>query len=284
MRILLFGSRGWIASQWIDHVKTGWTVIPATSRADNKESVLKELEEVKPDRVVIMIGRTHGPGFSTIDYLEQPGKLVENLCDNLFAPLQIAMLTRDRNIHTTYLGTGCIFDGYEREYKTDDLPDFFGSQYSVVKGYTDRLMKLCPHVLNLRIRMPITRIDNPRNFISKIIRYKYVCSTPNSMTVLDDFFPIFTTMIESGQTGTFNCTNPGGITHEEIFKLYQEIVDPSFTYNLCTKEVLANYIVSARSNNILDTSGLIEYYNVPPIHDAIRTTLNHWQTTSKKEE
>ena len=46
------------------------------------------------------------------------------------------------------------------------MPNFFGSSYSVVKGFTDRLMKLYDeNVLNLRIRMPITGEQNSRNFI-----------------------------------------------------------------------------------------------------------------------
>ena len=47
----------------------------------------------------------------------------------------------------------------------------------LVKGVTDKLMSLLNSetCLNLRIRMPITNIDNPRNFITKITTYeKYV--------------------------------------------------------------------------------------------------------------
>jgi 3,5-epimerase/4-reductase len=44
------------------------------------------------------------------DYLEKPGKLVENVRDNLFAPIALAILCKDRGIHFTYMGTGCIFN------------------------------------------------------------------------------------------------------------------------------------------------------------------------------
>lgn len=96
------------------------------------------------DRVVCLIGRTHGPGYTTIDYLEQKGKLVENVKDNLFAPLLLATLTGQLGIHLTYLGTGCIFK-YDEEHQMDtksgfqetDKPNFFGSQYSVVKVSDD---------------------------------------------------------------------------------------------------------------------------------------------------
>ena len=107
----------------------------------------------------------------------------------MFSPLVLAILCSRRNIHFTYLGTGCIFN-YDSEHTLtptgvgwteNDTPNFFGSSYSVVKGYTDELMHLFENsVLNLRIRMPIVSQDCPRNFISKIIRYEKICSIPNS--------------------------------------------------------------------------------------------------------
>jgi hypothetical protein len=43
---------------------------------------------------------------------------------------------------------------------------------SIVKGYTDELMKLFEdNVLNLRIRMPIISKHEPRNFITKNWNY-----------------------------------------------------------------------------------------------------------------
>ena len=63
-------------------------------------------------------------------------------------------------------------------------------KYSIVKGFTDQIIKLFPNVLNLRIRMPITGIPNPRNFITKIATYEKICSIPNSMTVLPELLPM----------------------------------------------------------------------------------------------
>ena len=153
---------------------------------------MKELDDVRPTHVVTLIGRTHGVHngvkYNTIDYLEQKGKLVENVRDNLFAPLLVAIACERRGIHFTYLGTGCIFsyikDQEDVGFKESSLPNFFGSSYSVVKGFTDRLMhRFEKNVLNLRIRMPIVGYDNPRNFITKIKIYARICSVPNSMTV-----------------------------------------------------------------------------------------------------
>ena len=226
MKWLVYGSKGWIGRQFCDILdKSGETVIEAKSRADDEIAVETELIIERPDRVVSLIGRTSGPGYSTIDYLEQKGKLVENMQDNLYGPCVLAMLCSKHDIHFTYLGTGCIFDGYEG-FGENARPNFFGSSYSTVKGFTDRMMHLfSSNVLNCRIRMPITADDNNKNFITKIRKYKKICSTPNSMTVLPEILPIMVDMIRNRLTGTINLTNPGLITHNEILQMVKEILD-----------------------------------------------------------
>jgi hypothetical protein len=97
-------------------------------------------------------------------------------------------------------------------------------------------MSEIPTALNWRIRMPITSRDNPRNFISKIIRYEKICSVPNSMTVLDEMVPVMVDMMRNGEVGTWNMTNPGKISHNEILEMYQKHVNPDFTWKNFTEE------------------------------------------------
>ena len=279
MRVLVFGSKGWIGSQFVKLLKEKQHIVIETSvRADNEVEVAKVLKQTTPTHVVSFIGRTHGPGHSTIDYLELPDKLKDNVCDNLYAPLTLAIQCSKLNIHYTYLGTGCIFladDPTKSMYNEDALPDFFGSSYSVVKGYTDRLMhNFNDSVLNVRIRMPITADYNPRNFITKITTYSKVCSIPNSMTVLPELLPIMIKMMESKKVGTINLTNPGLISHNEILQMYKEIVNPKFTWENFTVEEQNKILLSKRSNNQLDNTKLKEWYpEVLPIKDSIRKCL-----------
>jgi nucleoside-diphosphate-sugar epimerase len=171
MKVLIYGHNGWIGKQFVEILeKQNIEFIKGVKRVDNEKELLNELIEVNPSHVVSFIGRTHGvyegEKINTIDYLEKKGKLVENVRDNLFSPLLLAHYCTQLNIHYTYLGTGCIFKfdeehpfGEEKDGFTEDsLPNFFGSSYSIVKGFTDRIMKLY-NILTLRIRMPIT--DNP---------------------------------------------------------------------------------------------------------------------------
>ena len=292
MNILVYGSGGWIGQQVIQQLqKKGISFIEGKVRAENKVELEAEIISINPTHIMSFIGRTHGEynglTYTTIDYLEQPGKIKDNIRDNLYSPIVLALISQKYNIHYTYLGTGCIFEYdsvhlLEQTEKTTenigftelDTPNFFGSGYSVVKGYTDRLMHLFDNVLNVRIRMPITGTNNPRNFITKITNYKKICSVSNSMTVLPELIPIMIDLALNKVTGTINLTNPGTISHNEILELYKDIVDPSFTYENFSIEEQNEILASKRSNNYLDTSRLEQLYpNVLNIKDAVKKCL-----------
>jgi nucleoside-diphosphate-sugar epimerase len=290
MKLLVYGHKGWIGTQFIQllqkEVGLGLEYYLADARADDTEALLNELDRLQPTHVVSFIGRTHGQigdkKYSTIDYLEQPGKLVENVRDNLFAPISLALACKERNIHYTYLGTGCIFNSLDSDIEANkgfteqDLPNFFGSGYSIVKGFTDRLThQLADTVLNLRIRMPIVAEDCPRNFITKITNYKKICSMPNSMSVLPELLPIALRMMKAGFLGTVNLTNPGVISHNEILELYREYVDPAFTWENFNIEEQRNVLACERSNNLLDTKRLEEFApEVRPVKQAVKELLS----------
>jgi len=315
MKVLVYGHAGWIGTQFVELLQkekhtnddascaTDFDFALGESRVDDTPSLCKELDKVAPSHVISFIGRTHGTigatKYTTIDYLEQPGKLVENIKDNLFSPVSLALACKERNIHYTYIGTGCIFSYKNMEavinpnradsnsdigFNEDDIPNFFGSSYSIVKGFTDRLMhQLSGNVLNLRIRMPIVASECPRNFITKIVNYSKVCSVPNSMSVLDELLPIVLKMLKSRLVGAINLTNPGVISHNEILEMYQTHVDPQFTWNNFSVEEQRKILACDRSNNYLDTTALETFApEVRCIKDAVEDTIKNYKRADKK--
>ena len=265
MKWLIYGQKGWIGSILCDFMSLKFPhieLIYPTSRADNIEGVLKDLESNKPDRVLSLIGRTSGPGFPNIDYLEQKGKLVENLNDNLFSPLVLMKLCSDRDIHFTYLGTGCIFsydNPTDEPFTENSKPNYFGSSYSTVKGFTDTICSLFSNTLNVRIRLPISSIDEPKSFLSKIIQYPKISNVLNSITILDDAIPALINEIIKGRTGTLNLVNPEPIDYVTILKLY----NPDHVYTLV--EDTGN-----RAKNVL-----IPSLYLPTTSDSIRRIISN---------
>ena len=231
-------------------------------RAEDNE-ILKDILSKEITHVLYCAGRTHGKTYNTIDYLEDPSTLYENINDNLYGPLHMALFCDKHDIHMTYIGTGCIFT-YDEEhtienkkgFTEEDKPNFFGSNYSIVKGFTDMLMHKT-NVLNLRIRMPISlNEEHPRNFITKIKKYDKIYSIPNSMTILDNIIPIIVKMIKNKEIGTFNMTNPGTFTHKQILDYY------NLNKEYINKDEINKIIKADRSNNYLDTTKLESKYKV----------------------
>ena len=299
MNVLVYGAKGWIGQQFIQVLKAhNIKFVVGVSRADNYETLLAEISSVSPTHVVSFIGRTRGSigekVYTTIDYLEQEGKLVENVRDNLYSPLLLSMVCREKNVHYTYLGTGCIFQ-FDKEhpfgkdqngFHEGSVPNFFGSSYSIVKGFTDKLMHLFENdVLNLRIRMPITGEKNSRNFITKIATYPKVCSVSNSMSVLPELLPYVLEMMKKNTTGTMNLTNPGLISHNEILEMYKEIVDPSFQWKNFSMEEQRAILEADRSNNYLDTSKLEALFpGINNIKVAVRKCLIAYKNKENKNK
>jgi 3,5-epimerase/4-reductase len=297
MKVLIYGSKGWIGQQLVELFKIKNIEFHiGESRLENYEKLQNELESKKESlgitHVISSTGRTHGiynnTAYNTIDYLEMPSKLRDNMRDNYIGPVNLAELSEKLDLHYTYFGTGCIFTYDEIHtienkvgFTEEDNPNFFGSSYSIVKGYTDMKMKHFENTLNLRIRMPIIGCHHPRNFITKITKYEKICSIPNSMTVLDELLPIILHMMKRTETGTYNMTNPDVIEHNDILEFYRQFVDNSFEWKNFNIIEQSKILKSERSNNYLNTEKLEKYckdnnLDVLNIKDSIEKLLKNW--------
>jgi 3,5-epimerase/4-reductase len=134
-------------------------------------------------------------------------------------------------------------------------------------------MKYYSNVLILRLRMPVSDDLHGRNFVTKITKYERVVDVPNSNTILHDLLPASILLAEHSETGIYNFTNPGAISHNEVLSLFKKYVRPDFTWKNFSLEEQSKVIKAGRSNCKLDTTKLInklkEYnYKVPEIHEA----------------
>eukprot|EP00557_Chaetoceros_sp_GSL56_P006433 CAMPEP_0176505120 /NCGR_PEP_ID=MMETSP0200_2-20121128/16315_1 /TAXON_ID=947934 /ORGANISM="Chaetoceros sp., Strain GSL56" /LENGTH=279 /DNA_ID=CAMNT_0017904633 /DNA_START=838 /DNA_END=1673 /DNA_ORIENTATION=+ len=260
-RVLIYGGKtGWIGGLMAELVKKeGLELFLGEARIENRESVAKELDDVKPTHVLMAAGITGRPN---IDWCED--NKPATIRTNVIGTLNVADLTNERGIHCTVYATGCIFKYDEAHplgsgigFKEEDYPNFAESFYSETKGYMEQMLKCYPHCLILRVRMPISDDLFHRNFVTKIAKYERVVNIPNSMTVLTEMLPASLAMAKKGLTGVYNFTNPGVISHNEVLDLYKKYIDPSYTYKNFTVEEQAKVIKAGRSNNELDTTKLM---------------------------
>lgn len=238
----------------------GTEVLIADSRLQNRESVAKELDEIKPTHVLNAAGITGRPN---IDWCEDNKQAT--MRTNVIGTLNLADLCDERGIHCTVYATGCIFvydekhpEGSGIGFTEEDTPNFDGSFYSQTKSYMEPMLKEYPTCLILRVRMPVSDDLFHRNFVTKIAKYEKVVNIPNSMTILHEMLPASLAMAKKGLTGVYNFTNPGVISHNQVLDLYTKYIDPTYTYQNFTIEEQAKVIKAPRSNNELDTTKLLK--------------------------
>ncbi|KAK8043536.1 NAD dependent epimerase/dehydratase [Apiospora rasikravindrae] len=288
-KFLIWGGKGWVAGHLEELLKKqGKEVYTTTVRMEDREAVKAELEKVKPTHVLNCAGSTGRPN---VDWCEDHKE--ETMRSNVIGTMNLTDCCFQAGVHCTVFATGCIYH-YDDEHPIGgkgfletDLANFKGSFYSETKGHVEEIMKYYTNCLILRLRMPVSDDLHSRNFVTKISKYDRVVDIPNSNTILTDLLPASILMAEHKDTGVYNFTNPGAISHNEVLSLFKEIVRPEFTWKNFTVEEQSKVIKAGRSNCMLDTTKLEnklkEYnYTVPEVHEAYRKCFERMKANGVK--
>ncbi|KAL7799466.1 hypothetical protein V8C43DRAFT_328113 [Trichoderma afarasin] len=288
-RFLIWGGNGWIAGQLKRLLEEqGKEVHTTTIRMENREAVLSELFLIRPTHVLNAAGCTGRPN---VDWCEDNKS--QTVRSNVIGTLNLADACFQAKIHCTIFATGCVYQYDQthpiggRGYTEEDRPNFEGSFYSLTKSHVEPILSSYSNCLILRLRMPVSDDLHPRNFVTKLLGYERVVDIPNSNTMLHDLLPASIILAEHGETGVYNFTNPGSISHNEVLKLFKEIVRPDFSWKNFTLEEQAKVIKAGRSNCTLDTTKLVaklgEYnYGIPEIHEAYKRCFKRMKAAGIK--
>ncbi len=259
-KFLLYGKTGWIGGKLIKLLEEqGINFALGSVRLENRESLIKEIKDVKPTHILCAAGVTGRPNVDWCDLNQEA-----TIRANVIGALNIADICSSEGIHLTLYATGCIFE-YDADHKIggtkfgdDDNGNFDGSFYSKTKAMVEQMLRSYKNIMILRVRMPISDDLVARNFITKIAGFNKVVDIPNSMTILHELLPASIEMAKKGLTGVYNFCNPGAISHNEILDLYIKFIDPSFSYENFTVEEQDKILIARRSNNELDCTKLVE--------------------------
>ena len=274
MKVLVFGAKGYLGGEFL---KLYPDAIASFVDIGDASAVAKELDEHQPDTVINAAGKTGRPN---VDWCED--HKLETIHSNVTGPLVLLKECGDRGIYWVHLGSGCIYSGDNngKGFSEEDPPNFFGSFYSRTKGWIDQMFKDFPDsVLVLRLRMPMDNTDQPRNLITKLIKYDKILDDKNSITYLPDFFDATAKLIEKRATGIYNMVNPESMSPYEIMLKYKEIVDPSHEFERISIENLTTVTKAGRSSCVLNTEKLKkEGIEMRTISDAVEDALAHLKT------
>ena len=246
-----------------------------------------------PDVVVNCLGATGRPN---VDWCE--GHRLETYQANVMLPLMIANWCEENGVHMIHIGSGCIYFGESPnhhydctskeaiyQFMTGDAPDIgwretdFAnpqSYYSKTKYACDLVLGQLSHVSTLRIRMPISELDAPRNLINKLRAYSQVIDIHNSMTFMTDLTRCVEWFTWQRLAGIYHVANPGSLTAAQIMREYQKYV-PSHTFEAITESQLDRLTTAKRSNCILNTDKLQHAgFIMTPAEEALQRCMQNY--------
>lgn len=241
-------------------------------------SVMSKLLKNYPDAVVINCGGATGK--PNVDWCEQNKAYTFDA--NVRLPMIISEACQAENRFWIHIGSGCIYDGYEKKWEENDPPNMRGSFYAQTKIWAEEILR-GKNVAMLRIRMPIVDVPHPRNYITKILTYaldnKPIIVVPNSMTYLPSLVHVVEWFAETRYPGVFNVVNPGTLSAPDILSLYSQhckavAVDD---FNYITGDELNALTLARRSNCILSSKRIsLLGLHLPFIGKVVEDLMTQW--------
>jgi 3,5-epimerase/4-reductase len=244
----------------------------------NLQSIKDVLSKYSPKVIVNCAGYTGKPG--NVDNCEINKK--KTSADNVALPVLLSTACEELGIRMVNINSGCIFYGKssheDGKWKETDFANPV-SHYSKSKWACDLAIGGLPHVTTLRIRMPISVKNNPRNLINKLLAYPAVIDIENSMTFLDDLTRVVDWVIKENKSGIYHVTNSEPLTSAMILREYQKHV-PSHKFGILTLDEMQKTVIAVRSNCLLNTDklkneGFVMSPTMPKLEQTMRDFIKN---------
>lgn len=244
------------------------------------------IEEANIKYIINCYGYTGKPNVDSCE-VNQKECFDRNFKDNLW-------IHENSPVPVITISSGCIYNNDTEEdikYTEEDKHNFglsnpTSSFYSKTKsGFEINAKEYMNRDYILRIRMPFDDdLDDPKNYIGKILRYTKRVNYKNSLTHLEDltkFIEIILT--ENVDTGIYNVVNEGPVTAYDILCInsffqfdgnFADYTYPPYDF-LSNDDMLSQGLMKCRrSNCVLSTDKIKKYYDIPKALDRVREVLS----------
>ena len=260
MNILLIG-RGWTGKKMKTALDARGHIVDFIS---HKEAEKALSSGIKYDWVVNAAGVTGSPNVDACELNKQ------NTYDgNALFPIYLYYLALDAGAKLAHFSSGCIYTG--QIDSVDQDPNFYGSTYSISKGISDVFLK--KRAMIFRIRMPFTNVDEPKNFLSKILKYaktgKLIEGGDNSITDLNEAVEVASDLItENAAFGPYNLVNKGSVNMHQLVELLE------IEANWFTPEEFKAATAASRSNCTIPN-----FERMRDVNDALKDAISKLKNT-----
>jgi dTDP-4-dehydrorhamnose reductase len=286
--IYLLGGSGYVGHAYQALLKRKGVAFRNLRRAEldysNGDVLRAALEKDKPEFLINAAGYTGKPNVDACELHKH-----ECLFGNAVLPGIIADACTAAGVPWGHVSSGCIYSGSRADgagFREDDTPNFtfrtnYCSFYSGTKALGEEVLAGKPNVYVWRLRIPFDNVDNPRNYLTKLIRYAKLLEATNSISQLDEFVAAtFACWEKRVPFGTYNVTNPGAITTHEVVELIKEtgVSRKDFAFFKSEDEFMHVAAKTPRSNCVMDSSKLTSVgITLTPVRQAVTAALRQWR-------
>ena len=287
--VIILGGSGYVGQAYqqmfrergIDFVSLARSVLDYTDPA----RLLVYLREMKPKFLINAAGYTGKPN---VDACETDK--ANCLFGNAVLPDRIAEACAEADVPWGHVSSGCIYTGSRPDgsgFTEEDPPNFTFRQnncsfYSGSKALGEEILDKYNNVYIWRLRIPFNNKDNPRNYITKLLRYENLLEATNSISHLNEFAAAtFACLEKQVPFGTYNITNPGEITTRQMVELIKaaDVSDKDFKFFANETDFMQSAAVAPRSNCTLDATKLASFgIKMTPVTECVEDCLKNWQS------
>jgi dTDP-4-dehydrorhamnose reductase len=248
------------------------------------------LNALKADRPEFLINAAGYTGKPNVDACEL--HKTDCLLGNGVLPGIIAQACSAAGIPWGHVSSGCIFTGARPDgsgFTESDAPNFTFRQnncsyYSGTKALGEEILTGQPNTFIWRLRIPFNEIENPRNYLTKLIRYPTLLEATNSISQLEEFVAAtFACWEKRIPFGLYNVTNPGQVTTHEVVEIIKKtgVSNKAFTFFKDESDFMQKAAKTPRSNCVMDSSKLAAAgIRLTEVHEAVERDLRRWQRAS----
>lgn len=266
MKTVLILGKGFIGSNlssFFEEVELDHEIYSRSMLDYSNPETLASFLEINKDKFYCVINTSGYTGRPNVDGCEDNKK--DCWVYNVTNTTNIVKVSNDFKLPVVHVGSGCIYSGYEKVYTEEDEPNFGlfsddSSFYSKCKHASEILLdNYCVYIL--RIRIPFTYKNVPKNYLTKLLKYDNLINEQNSVTSVTDFNAFvfrFLYLLKDIPGGIYNVVNPNPITAKDVTDLMKKYGVENKQWNfietsaLNTKAKRSNCILSAEKINKLN--------------------------------
>ena len=286
--IYLLGGSGYVGQAYQALLTRKGIPFRNLRRADlDYTDVAKLTAVLKADRPEFLINAAGYTGKPNVDACEL--HKTECLFGNAVVPGRIAEACAAAGVPWGHVSSGCIFSGARPDgsgFREEDTPNFtfrtnHCSFYSGTKALGEEVLAGQPDVFLWRLRIPFDHVENPRNYLTKLMRYQRLLEATNSISQLHEFVAAtFACWEKRIPFGTYNVTNPGQVTTHEVVDLILKsgVCRKDYSFFKSEDEFMHVAAKTPRSNCVMESAKLAAAgIRLTEVHEAVALALRQWQ-------